>query len=71
MGKINIATSGYTPVQVGRILPPETPEVNTPEDDAPEEKTPKAPGTVTNVRAGNAHVGVQADVIHGGLNVRM
>lgn len=63
MGKKNIASTGFTPVQVGRVV-----------DGEKAKKPAKAEtgeGAVTNVRSGNAKVGRQDDVITGGLNIRM
>ncbi|MER5420292.1 hypothetical protein [Streptosporangium roseum] len=68
MGKKNIASTGFTPVQVGRVVDGEKAK-----KPAKAEKPAKAAdeGTVTNVRSGNAKVGRQADEIHGGLTIRM
>ncbi len=68
MGKTNHASSGFTPVQVGRIVPRDE------ETDEPAEQPkpkPRRSGRVVNVREGNATVGEQADVIVGDLHIRM
>jgi hypothetical protein len=72
--KVNVATSGYTPVQAGRVVG----------DKKAAEKARKAVenarqaieqdttnGTVRNITTGNARVGCQADVIVGDLHIRM
>lgn len=57
MRKTNIATGGFTAVQVGRIVPAD-------ETPAPEETdTDTTPGTVVNIKGGNARVGRQAEWI--------
>lgn len=66
MRKTNIASSGYTAVQVGRIVSPSEDD----EQEAPAEG-PATKGRTVNVRSGNARVGKQADVIVGDLNIRM
>lgn len=66
MRKTNIASSGFTAVQVGRIVPPSD------EDELePGPKQKPAKGRTVNVRSGNARVGLQADAIVGDLNIRM
>ncbi|GAB2443311.1 hypothetical protein GCM10027187_02420 [Streptosporangium sandarakinum] len=61
----NVTTSGWTAVQVGRVVDSgEEPTTLTPPRGA-------ASGTVTNVRSGNARVGLQADEVRGGLTIRM
>ncbi|MEV0149129.1 MULTISPECIES: hypothetical protein [unclassified Nonomuraea] len=71
MRKKNIASSGYTPVQAGRIVPPS-------DDEAQADTTPETPakgrtgkGRTVNMRGGNARVGVQADTIVGNINIQM
>ena len=68
MGKTNIASSGFTPVQVGRIVPPGDEDEPQPE---PAPKQQPAKGRTVNVRSGNAKVGKQADIIVGDLRIRM
>lgn len=66
MGKTNHTSSGYTPVQVGRVVPA---------DEAPKGKAapPKEVkrGTTTNIRSGNAKVGRQADTVTGNVTIVM
>lgn len=75
MRKTNIASSGFTAVQVGRIIPEgskDQPRVIPPGDkDETQPKRPAAKGKAVNVRSGNAKVGKQADVIVGDLHIRM
>lgn len=68
MVKKNVTSSGFTPVQVGRVVDGEKakkPEKKA-EKPAPEET---GEGTVTNVRSGNARVGKQAGTITGGIRL--
>ncbi|MGW4664063.1 hypothetical protein [Streptosporangium sandarakinum] len=61
----NVTTTGWTAVQVGKVID---------SDEEPTAPTPPrgaASGTVTNVRSGNARVGLQTDEIRGGLTIRM
>jgi hypothetical protein len=63
--KRNVASSGFTAVQVGRIVPAEG------QADAPSPPKPAKSGVV-NVRAGNAKVGLQIDGDHvGDLNIHI
>jgi hypothetical protein len=66
--KRTVASSGFTAVQVGRIVPAEG------QADAPPPPKPAKSGKrgVVNVRAGNAKVGVQIDGDHvGDLNIHI
>ncbi|MFG1751442.1 hypothetical protein [Streptosporangium sandarakinum] len=61
----NVTTSGQTAVQVGRIADSDQ------KPKAPAPSGQAAPGAVTNVRSGNARVGLVTDEIGGGLTIRM
>jgi hypothetical protein len=64
MGTTNRASSGWTAIQVGRVLPPAD------DDDQEPQATPERPaakGATVNIRTGNAKVGVQADEITGDI----
>lgn len=65
-GKTNVAKSGFTAVQVGRVVPPVEGE-----DAVPAAPKKPAKGSTTNVQSGNARVGVVANTIVGDLNIRM
>ncbi|MDP4501106.1 hypothetical protein [Nonomuraea turcica] len=70
--KTNIAKSGYTPVQVGRVVPPgdnETQSDTNPETPKPPRKTGKE--RTVNMQVGRGRVGVQADTIVGDINIQM
>lgn len=60
----NHTSSGFTALQVGRIVPRD--DTNTAAAPPPAEATP---GESTNHRTGNATVDAQHDVIHGGLRL--
>ncbi|MGW4798296.1 hypothetical protein ACWEPC_38345 [Nonomuraea sp. NPDC004297] len=69
MRKTHIASSGFTAVQVGRVVPA---------DESADGGTVEAPtparrrgGGVRNVRAGNARVGLQAGIVAGDIEVHL
>lgn len=71
MSQDNIASSGYTAMQVGRVLPADE---HTGEADAKtkSKKSKKDKGaTFTNIVSGNARVGMQCDSIDGNLTINM
>jgi hypothetical protein len=68
MGKKNVASSGFTAVQVGRVVPPgEEDETKAPK----QEPARRGKGATVNVRSGQAVVGVQADMVVGDITVVM
>lgn len=64
----NRASSGFTAVQVGKIVPAD--EASAPKE-AKKGKEPKGGGGVTNVISGNASVGITAETIEGGVIIVM
>ncbi|WP_062441204.1 hypothetical protein [Herbidospora daliensis] len=66
----NEVSGGYTPIMVGRVVGKSQPDLDD-EQETPETEEPSPRGRTRNVVTGNAKVGVQADVIHGGVNVVM
>lgn len=59
------------PVQVGRVAGRAKKPDSTSEQTTANQKPTKDTGTPTNIRSGDARVGVQADVIVGDLVIRM
>lgn len=74
MGKAkkNVASSGFTAVQAGKVIPPgEGTETKPAQAAKPAKKPKKGRGSATNIVTGNARVGVQTDEVHGGLTIQM
>lgn len=71
MAKKNVASKGFTAVQVGEIVPPGEGTETKPAKAKPAKKPKKGSGGVTNIVTGNARVGVQTDEVHGDLNIQM
>jgi len=67
MGKHNVTSGSWTPFQVGRVVDSDEQA----EKPAKKSAAEKGGGSVTNVRSGNARVGLQADEVHGDLHIRM
>lgn len=67
----NVASGGFTPVQVGRVVNDEGGKPARASKKEKPAKAAKSGGKVetANVREGNATVGVQADEIRGPLNI--
>jgi hypothetical protein len=69
MAKKNVASSGFTAVQAGNVVPPSKDAGTKPAKPAKAPK--KGSGGATNIATGNARVGVQTDEVRGGLTIRM
>lgn len=74
--KVNVATSGFTPVQAGRVVgdkkaAEKARRAAEKAAKAAQDRRDAADGGVSNIVTGTAHVGCQADVIIGDLNIRM
>ncbi|GAA0950663.1 hypothetical protein [Nonomuraea longicatena] len=66
--KTNVASSGTTAIQVGKVGP--RPE-NKPTKNKPAVETPEPGRNIANIRNGHARVGVQAGVVVGDISVQM
>lgn len=77
--KTNIASSGYTAIQVGGVIPSDGkdgPVIPPGRKDEPHRRPAEPPrkpgkGQTVNVRRGNARVGVQADTIVGDITIQI